>query len=82
MLGFLSKKRITTSNTGNRKKEVRNSMFDNENTFIKMRDAGKEKEFDSLYENALKEAETYFSKEYPNLAAGEVKATDQIRSKR
>ena len=30
------------------------------------------KEFDSSYEKALKEAESYFGKEYPNLIAGEV----------
>ena len=79
MLEFLNKKKITKSNSGNRKKEARKTMFDNENTFIKMRDAGKEKDFDSLYENALKEAETYFSKEYPNLAAGEVKEKGKIK---
>ncbi|QRF76274.1 Lactaldehyde dehydrogenase [Thermoplasmatales archaeon] len=54
-------------------------MFDNENTFIKMRDSGKEKEFDSLYENALKQAESYFSKEYPNLANGEVREKQKIK---
>ena len=47
-------------------------MFENENTFGRLQQAGKEKEFDSSYEKALKEAESYFGKEYPNLISGEV----------
>ena len=62
MLEFLNKKKITKSNSGNRKKEARKTMFDNENTFIKMRDAGKEKDFDSLYENALKDDHCFMIK--------------------
>ena len=53
-------------------------MFENENTFIKLQKEGKEKEFDSSYEKALKEAESYLSKEYPNLIAGEVKEEKKI----
>ncbi len=53
--------------------------FENENTFIKLRGAGKESEFDRLYEAALKEAELYLHKEYPNLANGEVKEGKKIK---
>lgn len=53
--------------------------FDNENTFIKLRDAGKESKFDELYEAGLKEAESYLHKEYPNLANGEIKEEQKIK---
>jgi 1-pyrroline-5-carboxylate dehydrogenase len=53
--------------------------FDNENTLIKLREAGREKEFDELYEKAVKEAETYLFKEYPNLANGEIREKEKIK---
>ena len=46
--------------------------FDNEVTFVKIQKAGKEKEFDEKYEAALKKAETYFGKEYPNIIQSDV----------
>ena len=46
--------------------------FENEVTFVKMQKARKEKEFDERYEAALKEAESYFGKEYPNIISSDV----------
>ncbi len=42
--------------------------FKNENTYINMKAAGREKEFDDMYEASLKEVrEKYFNREYPLL---------------
>lgn len=53
--------------------------FSNVNTLIKMRAAGKEEEFDRLYEEALKTVkEKYFGKEYPILAPEEKTCSEKF----
>ena len=54
-------------------------MFENENTFIRMQKAGKEAEFEKLYEAALVEAEKYLNKEYPNIIDIDVKEEKKIK---
>ena len=53
--------------------------FDNEMTYAKMVKAGKEAEFDRLYEEALKQVEDLFGKEYPNIIDGEVIEEKKIK---
>lgn len=53
-------------------KDIISPMFENEKTQVNMFKAGKEAEFDRLYEEALKEVEGFFGKEYPNLLSEEV----------
>ena len=45
-------------------------LFENENTFAKMKDSGKEEGFHSLYENAVKSVKKDFGKTYPMIIAG------------
>jgi 1-pyrroline-5-carboxylate dehydrogenase len=54
-------------------------MFQNEITFVRMQKAGKEAEFHRLYEEALKEAEKYLHKEYPNLIGREIIEKEKIK---
>ncbi len=54
-------------------------MFENENTYMKMKDAGKEAEFDKKYEESLKEIESYFHKEYPNIIDSDVIENKKIK---
>ncbi|MGC8608781.1 MAG: aldehyde dehydrogenase family protein, partial [Thermoplasmata archaeon] len=54
-------------------------MFENENTYLKMKEAGKEDQFDRLYEEALKENESYFHKEYPNIIENDVVEDRKIK---
>ena len=53
--------------------------FENEMTFVKMQSAGKEEEFHKLYEKALKEAEKYLGKEYPNIVVNDVVEKEKIK---
>ncbi|PYB68602.1 aldehyde dehydrogenase [Thermoplasma sp. Kam2015] len=53
--------------------------FENENTYLRMVEAGKEEEFHRKYEAALKEAETLFHKEYPNIIADDVVESKKIK---
>lgn len=54
-------------------------MFENEKTFVRLQKAGKEAEFHRLYEEALKEAESYLHKEYPNIIGEDVKEKEKIK---
>ena len=54
-------------------------MFQNEITFVRMQKAGKEAEFHRLYEEALKEAEKYLHKEYPNIIGKEIIEKEKIK---
>ncbi|BAB59794.1 1-pyrroline-5-carboxylate dehydrogenase [Thermoplasma volcanium GSS1] len=53
--------------------------FENENTYLRMSEAGKEAEFHRLYEESLKEIEAYFNKEYPNIIDGDVIESKKIK---
>lgn len=53
--------------------------FENERTYVNMVKKGQEKEFHDLYEKALKEAETYLHKEYPNIIGQDVVESEKLK---
>ena len=52
--------------------------FENERTYVNMMKKGEEAKFHDLYEKALKEAETYLHKEYPNIIGEEITEGEKI----
>ncbi|MFG1449071.1 MAG: aldehyde dehydrogenase family protein [Thermoplasmataceae archaeon] len=53
--------------------------FENELTYVRMTKGGKEKEFHDLYEKALKDAEKYLNKEYPNIIGTEIIEKEKLK---
>ena len=52
--------------------------FENERTYVNMVKKGEESKFHDLYEKALKEAEKYLHKEYPNIIGAEITEGEKI----
>ena len=53
--------------------------FENEVTFVKYSKAGKERDFHEQYENAVKAAEKYLNKEYPNIIGDEIRENEKVK---
>lgn len=53
-------------------------MFENENTYVRLKKEGKESEFDSKFDSACREVVKHFKKEYPNLMGKAVKEKSKI----
>lgn len=53
--------------------------FDNEMTYVRYVENGKEKEFNELYEKACEEAKKFIGKEYPNIVRKEIKEENKLK---
>lgn len=53
--------------------------FDNENTYIKMVESGKEQQFHEIYEEEIKKVVSYFDREYPNIVVEDVFEKDKLK---
>lgn len=53
--------------------------FDNENTYIKMVESGKEQQFHEIYEEEIKKVVSYFDIEYPNIVVEDVFEKDKLK---
>lgn len=56
-------------------------MFENENTYVKMKKQGEESKFDSLFETACKRVVEHFKKEYPNIAGKAITEKKKVEDK-